>query len=138
MIQRLQPVKTITDEKKSITTIHSSSCTPFITYVHPYLTKKYPPTSLCIAQSVSKKNMFVFSMLPCRYYYTPAIWSRDKKNCIRKIWLMLSKYFFGQTPYYYKLCRILFHDPVTTQRVQNVQQQLSSVSLPPIYTQQYH
>ena len=61
-----------------------------------------------------KKNMFVFSMLPCRYYYTPAIWSRDKKNCIRKIWLMLPEYFFWTDPHYYKRCMLLFHDPVTT------------------------
>ena len=43
--------------------------------------------------------MFVFSMLPCRYYYTPPIWSRDQKKIVsEKFDWCCRNIFFGQTP----------------------------------------
>ena len=58
----MQPVKTITDEKKFITTLETLVGVLLLLHMHTLISQKntYPPTSLCIASLFRKKICLYF------------------------------------------------------------------------------
>ena len=96
----MQPVKTITDEKKSITTIHSSRCRYSFYYICTPLSHKKIPSYLIMYSLVcfEKKYVCIFYATMSILLHTTNMEQGPKKFVSEKFDWCCRNIFFGQTP----------------------------------------